>query len=421
MPCGRENQFSLNYPAIVGRRGTEESRLAPSHVTCHDPNPSSLDSLKGLLAMATLSAQSLGIAAISIYQPDCHLPNDWFGASMPRKFGKHTGIEERGVSFEDELSMGVEAVARLQRETGCNLADCRGLVFVSPSLIPPTVAKRFLDPMAARRERPGDVAQRLAEQLGLSDCLVRGLNWFCCGYSRALGIVQRHLASRMRLADSEFILVVVANRISRITDYSCSKTGGLFGDMASATMISSLASRRHPPHFEILHAQADRQPAERPFFDFHIQHDVPVPRPGGLREQVAERLVYSLDGMGIAETAPRAMSAAVAETLKEAGFSADELQFVVPHQAGAGIVRFTGMQLEGLGIESELVNGLTRHTGNVSACSVPHALRHEWRRLHGLVACPTAAVGAPGRSEVLQGCVLLRSTPHHDHRASVAA
>jgi 3-oxoacyl-[acyl-carrier-protein] synthase III len=383
--------------------------------------PLASDFSEGFHAMATIADQSLGIAAITIYEPDCQLSNDWFGETMPRKFGKHTGIEERGVSFEDELTMGFEAVVGLQRETGCNLADCRGLVFVSPSLIPPTVARKFLDPEAARRERPGDVAQRLAERLGLSNCQVRGLNWFCCGYSRALGVVQRHLASRLRLADGEFILVVVANRISRITDYSCSKTGGLFGDMASATLISSLASRRHPVHFEVVHAQADRQPVERPFFYFHIQYDVPVPRPGGLREQVAQRLVYSLDGMGIAETAPRAMSAAVADSLSEAGFSPNELRFVVPHQAGAGIVRFTGMQLEGLGIESELVNGLTRRTGNVSACSVPHALHHEWQRLHGLVACPTAAVGAPGQPEVLQGCVLLRSTPHHDNRASVAA
>lgn len=371
--------------------------------------------------MATISSQPLGIAAITIHQPDCQLPNDWFGEAMPRKFGKHTGIEVRRVSFDDELSMGLEAVNRLQRETGCDLTACRGLVFVSPSLIPQPIARRFLSPEAARRERPGDVAGRLAQELGLADCHVRGLNWFCCGYSRALGVVQRHLARRLRLGRDEYVLVVVANRISRITNYGCSKTGGLFGDMASATMIAPLASRRHPAHFEILHAQADRQPAERPFFDFHIQRDVPVPRPGGQREHEAERLVYSLDGMGIAETAPRAMSAAVADALAETGFSAKELQFVVPHQAGSGIVRFTGMQLEGLGIESELVNGLTRHTGNVSACSVPHALHHEWERLHGLVACPTAAVGAPGQPEVLQGCILLRSTAHHDHRASVAA
>jgi sugar (pentulose or hexulose) kinase len=63
----------------------------------------------------------------------------------------------------------------------------------------------------------------------------------------------------------------------------------------------------------------------------------------------------------------------------------------------------------------------TRRTGNVSACSVPHALKETWSRLTGLVACPTAAVGSPGRPEVLQGCVLLRSTALHDRQATVAA
>lgn len=371
--------------------------------------------------MASRRPATLGIAAIAIHQPECRLPNEWFGEAMPRKFGKHTGIQARGVSFDDEVSMAVESIAQLQRQTGCRLDDCRGLIFVSPSLIPPSVASRFLSVDAARRERPADAARRLAARAGLTDARVFGLNWFCCGYSRALSVVQRRLAGTLPLADEEFLLVVVANRISRITDYGCGQTGGLFGDMATATLVSGAKSRRHPVHFELLHAHAGRQPAERPYFDFQLRHDVPVPLPDGSREQVAERLVYSLDGMGIAETAPRAMSAAVAEALATGGIPADELRYVVPHQAGEGIVRFTGMQLEGLGIETELVNGLTRHTGNTSACSVPHALHHEWDRLTGLIACPTAAVGAPGRAEVLEGCVLLQSTPHHDRRRSIAA
>jgi hypothetical protein len=72
-------------------------------------------------------------------------------------------------------------------------------------------------------------------------------------------------------------------------------------------------------------------------------------------------------------------------------------------------------------VRGELVNGLTRQTGNVSACSVPHALRETWSRLTGLIACPTAAVGSPGRPEALQGCVLLRSTAVHDRQSTVAA
>jgi len=125
--------------------------------------------------------------------------------------------------------------------------------------------------------------------------------------------------------------------------------------------------------------------------------------------------------MAIAEIAPRAMSSAVAEALADAGLTGGDVNFVVPHQAGSGIVRFTGMQLDGHGIRGDLINGLTRRTGNVSACSVPHALKSTWGRLAGLVACPTAAVGSPGKPEVLQGCILLRATPVHARLANAAA
>jgi 3-oxoacyl-[acyl-carrier-protein] synthase III len=115
------------------------------------------------------------------------------------------------------------------------------------------------------------------------------------------------------------------------------------------------------------------------------------------------------------------MSAAVAAALIEKGLSGDDVAFVVPHQAGSGIIRFTGMKLDEYGVRGELINGLTRRTGNVSACSVPYALKETWSRLKGLVACPTAAVGSPGRPEALQGCILLRSTPFHERQSSAAA
>jgi hypothetical protein len=97
------------------------------------------------------------------------------------------------------------------------------------------------------------------------------------------------------------------------------------------------------------------------------------------------------------------------------------IRFVVLHQAGSRFVEFTGMKLESAGVRGELINGLTPHIGNVSSRSIPYALKKSWRRLHGLVACPTAAVGSPGISEVSQGCILLRSTPLHDRQRQVAA
>jgi 3-oxoacyl-[acyl-carrier-protein] synthase III len=213
----------------------------------------------------------------------------------------------------------------------------------------------------------------------------------------------------------------VATRISRITDFGCRQTGGLFGDMASATLVAPTASQRHPVHFEILYATAEKQPADRPAFDFHVAPRVGIPAPDGGTIFADDRLVYSLDGMAIAEIAPRAMAAAVGKALAAGKRSGSEVNFVVPDQAGAGIVRFTGMKLEEHGVGGEVINGLTQRTGNVSACSIPHALRETWSRLTGLVACPSAAVGSPGKPEVLEGCILLESTPHHARQGKAAA
>ncbi len=371
--------------------------------------------------MVIQSPPPLGIAAIAVHQPSMVIENDWFGDTMPRKFAHHTGIEARGISLDDEVTMGVDVVRRLQADVGCDLADCRGILFASPSLIPSEVARRYLDPVAASRERPAFAARQLVTRLGIPRCHAVGVNWFCCGYSRAFDLVANRWAPRLSLRGDEYVIIVASTRISRITDYGCRQTAGLFGDMATATLVAPVASRRYPAHFEILHAAAQRQTIDRPAFDFHVGNDVPVPTADGGRRAIRQRLVYSLDGMAIAEIAPRAMSAAVVDSLLSAGLSADDVGYVVPHQAGAGIVRFTGMKLDEYGIRGELVSGLTRRTGNVSACSIPHALAASWSRLRGIVACPTAAVGSPGRAEALRGCILLRSTPLHERQSSAAA
>ena len=364
---------------------------------------------------------SLGISAIATYQPPWLLGNDWFGDTIPRKFVHHTGIESRPVSLEDEVTMGIRAVKNLQRDTACDLNDCAAVVFVSPSFVPLTVARRYLDPHRAEQERLRRAAQQLVRRLGISDCSATGLNWFCSGYSRAVAVACRRILPRLWLRSDQFLLVVTASRISRITDYSCKQTAALFGDLATATLLAPVGSRRYPAHFEILHADAQKQSADKPYFDFHLREHVPQPQSDGSTEYEDQRLVFSLDGMGIADIAPRAMSSAVDHAIHATGVQANDIRFVVPHQAGAGIVRFTGMKLEGCGVRGELINGLTQHVGNTSSCSIPYALKNTWQRLTGLIACPTAAVGSPGIPEVSQGCILLRSTPQHDRHRQAAA
>ena len=371
--------------------------------------------------MDRLQNPRVGISAIAAFEPPWILGNDWFGDTIPRKFVHHTGIESRPISLEDEVTMGLRAIRNLQREVGCDLNDCRAILFVSPSFVPLAVARRMLDPQRAEQERLRRSARQLARRLGIPKCRVTGLNWFCSGYSRAMTLACHRIIPRLALANDQFVLIVTSSRISRITDYGCKQTAALFGDMATATLISPSRSRKYPVHFDVLYADAEKQPADRPFFDFHLRNNVPLPEANGGTRLADERLVFSLDGMGIADIAPRAMSSAVDVAVRASGIPGEDVRFVVPHQAGSGIVRFTGMKLESLGIRGELINGLTQTVGNISSCSIPFALKKTWQQLSGIVACPTAAVGSPGAAEVSQGCVLLRATPVHEHSKQAAA
>jgi 3-oxoacyl-[acyl-carrier-protein] synthase-3 len=281
------------------------------------------------------------------------------------------------------------------------------------------VAQQYLDKRHALRERVARGARHFARKLRLPECPVLAINWFCSGYAKAIAIAQQ-LASRVRLQQHQFILVVNANRISRITDFACRQTAGLFGDMATATLLARSDSPLYPPHFTLLHAFAEKQSAEGAYFNFHLREHVLMPQKDGGRDYSPQRLVFSLDGMGVADSAPRAMSQAVAKALAETRISPADIRFVVPHQAGTGIVRFTAMKLEAIGIRGEVINGMTSEVGNVSSCSIPYALKKNWNRLDGIIACPTAAVGDPGRPEMSSGCILLQATPLHSKLASAA-
>ncbi len=190
----------------------------------------------------------------------------------------------------------------------------------------------------------------------------------------------------------------------------CMQTAPLFGDLATATILAPIGSEKYPVHFKLVFAGAGMRTAESVFFDYHVRENVLFPTPEGGRGCAARRLVFWLDGLGIGDAAPRAMASATARALQRTRIRPEEVQFVVPHQAGKGIVCFTEMKLEEIGLHGEVINGLTSNVGNVSSCSIPYALLYTWNRLQGTIVCPTAGVGRPGNAELSQGCIILHAT-----------
>ncbi len=361
---------------------------------------------------------SIGISAIATFQPEWVLPNEWYAEMMARKFVKHTGILARSIADQDEIALGLRSVEKLVRKTRLALKDCAGVIFVSPSFVPMSVARRLMDTGRARQEQLSRAARRFVADLGIRPRQVIGINSFCSGYARAMSLARNKLLSAVDLQRSEFLLVVTSSRISRITDFSCKQSGALFGDLATATLVSRCDSVKYPVHFELVDARFEKKPASRPYFDFSLRQQVLRPTVDGGRQYDSQRVVFSLDGMGIADVAPRAMASAATEMAAANGLQPTDVRFVIPHQAGSGIVRFTGIKLEQAGYTGELINGMTGQIGNVSSGSVPYTIDRMWHRLQGSILCPVAAVGAPGKNEVSQGCLLLRTTARH--RAAAA-
>jgi 3-oxoacyl-[acyl-carrier-protein] synthase III len=364
-----------------------------------------------------LPAPSLGISAVSTFQPPWLLPNEWF-EHLARKFVRHTGILQRPVSLEDEVTLAVHATENLIRETGCDMQKCAGVVFTSPSFVPMDVAREYMDEEHAQKEQLDLAAEEFVERMEMQPRSVLADNTYCAGYASALSIVLDSLQPAIDLQPDEFVLVVTSSRISRITDYGCRQSSALFGDMATATMISRLDSHRYPVHFELLGAHVEAKSTNRPFFEFALRHDVLAPTADGGQRIDSERVVFSLDGMGIADVAPRAMANAASEMLSATGLQADYINYIVPHQAGSGIVRFAEMKLRDAGFTAQVINGMTSDIGNVSSSSVPYTLNKLWHQLEGNILCPVASVGPPGESAVSQGCIALRSTSLH--RAAAA-
>ena len=107
----------------------------------------------------TVDSQSrFGISEISTYCPPGVLPNAWYQEILPRKFVRHTGIVNRAISFEDEVTMACRSVQDMVRDTGCDLDDCAAVVFASPSFVPMAVAHRYWNRERARHRSDPVVA-----------------------------------------------------------------------------------------------------------------------------------------------------------------------------------------------------------------------------------------------------------------------
>ncbi len=202
------------------------------------------------------------------------------------------------------------------------------------------------------------VAVRVQSALGLKPGLAFDVQAVCTGFVYALSIANNFITT----GQARRILVIGAEKMSSVVDWTDRTTCVLFADGAGAVLLEAqdgagtLAdSGVHSTHLYANGHQAD------------LLHTSGGPSSTGTSGHIL------MQGRDVFKYAVQYMADVVQETLDYNAITAQEIDWLVPHQANIRIIEATAKKLD-LPMEKVIVT--VDHHGNTSAASIPLAL-HE--------------------------------------------
>ena len=295
------------------------------------------------------------IAGLASYVPDDVLDNEMLSEMVDTSdewITTRVGIKERRLLKKNVGSsyLGVQAVNRLIESTGVNPDDI-------DLVICPTSNPDYRFP---------STASIIAHQCGIEKkATAYDIQGACAGFLiglyAAAGYVRGGLYKK--------VIVVSAEKMSSMTDYTDRATCPLFGDGAGAMLI-----------------EASEQPVGIIDGSFHVDGsglEHLIYKAGGSAlpasvETVSARLHYLYqEGRAVYKHAVLDMLNSSLEVLERNNLTIDDIDWFVPHQANLRIIEAVGERL-GIDEKKVLVNIQTR--GNTSAATIPICL-DEYRHL----------------------------------------
>lgn len=292
--------------------------------------------------------QRASITGIGSYLPDKVLTNydlekmvdtsnDWI---IQRTGIKERRIVENGVTTSD---IATQAALRAMEDAGVSPKDLDMIITstITPDHIFPSTSCYIQEKIGATRACAFDILAA------------------CAGFIYAMSIGQSFINS----GAMKTVLVVGAECLSKITDYTDRSTCVLFGDGAGAVII-----QRNPVKHEILSSSLAADGSEA---------DVLIMPGGGARnpaslESVQQRLHYiQFKGKEVFKLAINNITNLILETTRENGLTLDDIDLIIPHQSNLRIIEAT-MEKLGLPMEKAFVN-IDKY-GNTSSASVPIAM-----------------------------------------------
>ncbi|MBS4095429.1 MAG: ketoacyl-ACP synthase III [Sulfuricella sp.] len=251
---------------------------------------------------------------------------------------ERTGIRERHMAAEGELTsdLAQQAAERALEAAGLDAGDIDLIVVAT------TTPDRVFPSTACI----------LQAKLGISNgCPAFDVQAVCSGFVYAVSVANNFI----RAGQARNALVVGAETLSRITDWSDRGNCILWGDGAGAVVLQASSE----PGILATHLHADGRYQDLLFVD------------GGVSLKTEGAFYMRMSGNAVFKMAVNTLDAIVDETLEANGLSKSDIDWLVPHQANTRIIQATAKKL-GMSMERVVVT-VDRH-GNTSAASIPLAL-----------------------------------------------
>lgn len=198
----------------------------------------------------------------------------------------------------------------------------------------------------------------LQDKLGAVNASAFDISAACSGFVYASTLAKQFVESGM----SKYVLVIGAETLSKITDFTDRNTCVLFADGAGAAIVGPVKSGG------IVAVDLGANGTGGKF----LSQPAGGSRMPATHETVENRLHYiKMDGSEVFKFAVRIMAKSSQTVIEKAGWEVSDLDYLIPHQANIRIINSAGKKLK---LPAEKVHVNLDKYGNTSAGSVPIAL-----------------------------------------------
>lgn len=253
-----------------------------------------------------------------------------------------TGIKQRHI-VTDELTsdMAVAAAQKAIASAGISVEDVDLVVVatVTPDNTTPAVSAKIGGKLGLKAGTP-----------------TFDISAACSGFVYALTMVD----NMIRLKQAKCAVVIGAESLSKIVDWTDRNTCVLFGDGAGAVVLRACEGKGDNTDTGIL--------STRLYSDG--SHYDSLKSTGGVSSTQTAGFIW-MDGKEVFKYAINSLSQAAEDVMADAGVKAEDIDLLIPHQANVRIINGVGQKL---GLPEEKVVVTVNNHGNTSAASIPLAL-----------------------------------------------